>query len=231
MKILAFPFAGGNKHSLSFLRRFVPKEIELITLDYPGRGTRIQESLLYDIHEIVEDAFSNVCQLIQHGDYIVYGHSMGALVATLLCKKIEDEGLNSPLKLIVSGRSAPSVERKKRNISDLPVHSFWQEVIALNGMPSGFMEEPSLKELFEPILRADFKVVEGYEYQENLLLNIPIDVFYGDQELKDLGDIDKWKEESNRPVTIHELKGDHFFIYNHGEYITKSLVKEFFQYH
>ncbi len=230
MKIIAFPFAGGNRHSLSFMKKFLPKEIELIIMDYPGRGSRINEPLMYDINNITTDAFKNIKQLIQDDDYLLYGHSMGAMVAFLLCKEIEKRKLKKPLKLIVSGRSAPLVKRKKKNISDLPKDLFWKEVVSLNGTPSGLLDEPSLKELFEPILRADFKAVEEYEYSETHALNVPIDVFYGNQELKDLGDINKWKEESNKEVNIYELEGDHFFIYNHGKHITKSLVKEFFQY-
>lgn len=44
MKLIAFPFAGGNKYSFDFLRPYLKSnKMALRVLEYPGRGQRIME--------------------------------------------------------------------------------------------------------------------------------------------------------------------------------------------
>ena len=103
MKILAFSFAGGNEFSY---KRIFPNIANIITIEYPGRGKRCRESLLVNIDKLVDDLYSKVLYETNNltTKYIIYGHSMGALIGYLICKRIEELGMSKPLKLIVTGR-------------------------------------------------------------------------------------------------------------------------------
>src|SRR6056297_3046515 len=118
-KVIAFPFAGGNKHCYDFLKNHVSSQnVEIHTMEYPGRGSRIKESLLVDIYSLIDDLYEKVLCLTDDSNYILFGHSMGGLVAYLLAKKIEKHDDNPPFKLIVSGRTPPSIV-KDEEISNL----------------------------------------------------------------------------------------------------------------
>lgn len=224
MTIIAFPYAGGNKFAYNFLKQHFKESVNLEVFEYAGRGNRISEDLMYSVDDILDDLWPKVLKTIEKGDpYIIYGHSMGALVAFLLCHKIKGANLIQPLKLVVSGRKIPTLS-KENKISDYPSEDFWNELVSLGGLPKGVMDEMALKDFFEPILRADFKAVEEFYFEKMEKLKIPMHVLYGDEELENENDFSDWKHETIEKITFHSFKGNHFFIHNHAEDIAKILI-------
>lgn len=226
MKVIAFPFAGGNKYSYNFLNSFLaPFNISMEVFEYSGRGDRINESLCDSIDSIVKDLLPRVLKRItEEDDYIIYGHSMGALVGYLINCKIEELSFKNPLRLIVSGRKSPSTEREQK-ISQLLSDEFWIELIKLGGIPDEI--EKLLRDFFEPILRADFQVVENYTHKTDVPLKIPIDVLYGNEELENESDFQNWKKETTNIVELKEFNGNHFFIYEHAQDIANHFIRTF----
>jgi surfactin synthase thioesterase subunit len=215
MKIFIFPFAGGNKYSFNSLFQ---GQIDTTTLEYPGRGLRINEDLITNINILIENLYSQIQNdIISSDEYIIYGHSMGALVGYLICKKIEESGLKKPLKLVVSGKKPPKY-LKKKILSDLPNRDFWNDVSKLGGIPEEINNHPELIEYLTPILKADFKCIEGYRHQNSPRLIIPIDVFYGSDEDINQEEANAWNEETTGSVNIIQLKGNHFFIFEHKDF-------------
>ncbi|WP_444626240.1 thioesterase II family protein [Flavobacterium columnare] len=216
MKIIHFSFAGGNKYSLN-------KIFNQTSCSFPIEINRNNSDLNTTIEEILNDLKKDNIK----SEYIIYGHSMGALLAYLLCHKLQEENLPMPLKLIVSGKKAPAIPRENK-IFHLPDEEFWNEIVALGGIPDEMLNYPELIDYYLPILRHDFKLVESYKYEKKPKLNISIDVFYGSEEATEeemLG----WKEETTENVTITKLEGNHFFIFNHIEYFQNyfnSLTQE-----
>ncbi len=214
VKIIAFSFAGGSKYSF---QKFTQNLSQIIIAEYPGRGMRVNEDLKFDINSLLEDLLKKVKSVIlSSGDYIIYGHSMGALIGYLICQQIEELGMKKPLKLVVSGRKYPSIKRKKI-LSHLPDKLFWDEVIKLGGIPDELLNYPELMEFYTPILKADFTAIENYQYVKKEKLTIPIDVFYGSEEATEeemLG----WQEETTAKVTINQMEGNHFFIFKHVDF-------------
>ena len=92
-------------------------------MELPGRGQRISEPLLSDIHKIVDDAFLQIKAHINI-PYAIYGHSLGTLLGFLLVKRILNENLQQPLHLFFSGRGGPSVQDKDKHIHALPKKEF-----------------------------------------------------------------------------------------------------------
>lgn len=226
MKLITLPFAGGNKYSYSFLKKRIP-DIEIINLEYPGRGARNNESFINDIDTLVNDIYIKIIHAINQEPYMIFGHSMGALVGYLVCVKIQESGIQQPVRLIVSGRKAPSVKTEKV-LSHLPDNLFWEEVIKIGGIPNELQNHHELINFYTPILKADFGAVENYNYAKKEKLNLPIDVFYGTEEEITENEIMEWKNESTEEVTIKPLKGNHFYIYNHEGFFVNyfnSLIK------
>ncbi|MBA0882490.1 thioesterase II family protein [Flavobacterium undicola] len=223
MKIIFFSFAGGSKYSF---QKLTNKTNDIIVIENPGRGLRMNENLIIDIELLIEDLLEKVKnEIASCKDYIIYGHSMGALVGYLICQKIEELRLQKPLKLVVSGKKSPSAEREVK-IAHLPDQEFWQEVIKLGGIPDELQNHPELINFYTPILKADFTVIENYKYKKKEKLTIPVDVFYGSEEAIEeemLG----WKDETTAEVTITKMEGNHFFIYNHVDFFINLFKKSF----
>ncbi len=225
MKIIAFPFAGGHKYSFPFLRQLLPAKYDFSVIEYPGRGSRVNEDLISSLKPLLKDVLEGVKKEIPQGDYIIYGHSMGAMLGFLVAKELEKEQLQLPIKLVLSGCVAPSA-RVAHQLHELEGIKFWQELANLGGVPKEILQVDTLKSFFEPILRADLNVLSDYHYHEDIL-SIPIDIFYGSEEVEDVLKITLWSQETSSLTRIYRLSGNHFFIFDHSETLVNHLISCF----
>ena len=222
MKIILFPFSGGDRHSYRKVYPHFPAELEIIEHEYPGRGLRYEEPFLNTISEIVEDAYVRLKNHFTDGDYCFYGHSLGALVAFLMCKKIQNVNGKPPLKLFVSGRVAPSVQLRG-SWFDLTEDDFLERVSRLGALPKEILDRKKLRDFYLPVLRSDFKIYESFVYEEGNVLSVPIDVFYGTEDVESVASVHLWERESSSLTRVFGFPGNHFFIFNEFDKIAACI--------
>src|SRR5271165_2863500 len=129
INLLCLGFAGGNKYSYRQLYEKAPSFLNVITLEYPGRGTRMKEPLISEIHELVDDLYRQVKDITESGRYAIYGHSLGGLTGYLLTLKLLENHHRKPEHIFITGTtgpSAPSRLEKKRSL--LPKDEFIKEI-------------------------------------------------------------------------------------------------------
>lgn len=227
IKKICFPFSGGNRYSFN---RFARKAPDFTFIEYPGRGLRTNEELISDLNQLIDDLLPKITDEISScNEYIIYGHSMGALVGYLICQKIEEFGFTKPLKLVISGENHPQIKRREK-IAHLPNNQFWEEVVEMGGVPTELLNFTELIEHYTPILKADFTAIENYHYVKNKKLTIPIDVFYGSEEKITEEEIKEWKNATTGVVNITQLEGNHFFIFKHVDFFShyfKNIAHSF----
>ena len=225
IKIIALPFAGGNKYSYRELSNLVPNNYEWETLELPGRGARMMDGLFPDIRQLAEKIIDDLIKIAAGHEYIIYGHSMGTLLGYELTKMLIDRGEALPKLLFFTGKGGPSVVREKI-VSNLPNKEFWEEVKDLGGVPEELLENDEILEFFGPIMRADFKAVEDYRYDsDDDLLPVPIFVRAGDQEGISYDQLHAWQAMTSYPLDSNTLPGNHFFIFKHPQHIMRQLIE------
>jgi surfactin synthase thioesterase subunit len=237
VNIFCLPFAGGNRYSYREYEYKAASFLNLICLEHPGRGGRFAERLLTDIHLLAADLYQQVRPRLDDGDYAIYGHSMGGLMACLLGRMIRADNHALPIHIFVTGTfgpSSPSREDKKRHL--MPKPDFIQEIRELKGIPDEILQNEEMMDFLEPILRADFTATENYIYEEDSPLDIPFTVITGTEEDMSAEDIYLWQKETTVPVDFLMLPGEHFFIFEHAQEILRiisnkllSQTKEFQQ--
>lgn len=222
MNIIIFPFAGGSQYAYTDLKKHLPTHQQVVCLDYPGHGRRMTESLMDNLDDLVSDAYQQIKDSCV-GEFIFWGHSMGAVMAFLLCHKLMKQGKKLPKQVIVSGRNAPNLLSRKEKISHLPKAEFIDKLRDIGGTPEAVLINQDLLDLFEPILRNDFKALEGF--QVNLpALPIPFQVWTGSEESLNEDDINDWQLTSIFPIAKRVFPGNHFFIYQHLPTIAELLM-------
>lgn len=233
-KVIALPFAGGNRYSFNSIEKHVPKKLAWITLELPGRGNRFKESLLDKVDQMVDDLLSQIIPHIKEGNYILYGHSMGTLLGYELTKRIIKNKLKQPVYLFFTGRGAPGFDRFKNKKSVLPKDIFWKEVYEMGGFPKELFEYDDLLDLYFPIMKSDFKAIEDYEFNSmKSPFLIPIHVCMGDKEIGEeenktpLISMKAWSKETSGSFSFELLKGDHFFILKHPKTIVQRICEAF----
>ena len=158
--LLCFPFAGGSKYSYVEFNKWRPGNLNIKCFDYPGRGSRMQEPLVPDVHELAEDALTQVKPFVGNA-YALYGHSMGALVVYLLLHKLADGGFPLPRHVFITGAPGPSAKKKEKKHL-LEKQAFKAELKKYDGCPHEVLENDVLFSFIDGVLRADFKAVENY---------------------------------------------------------------------
>lgn len=220
-QLFTIHFAGGNCYSFNFLKQHFDPYFEVVALELPGRGKRMTEPLLKDAQDAANALF---LELNKHRKqevlFGVYGHSMGALLGFELIKRLEKE---NPLFLVVSGNAGPNIG-KEELFYNLDQEAFKEELKKLGGIPQEVFDNEELYHFFEPILRADFELVERYETDLNITVNTPIYAVMGDLETN-VDSIGNWKKYTTKTCETSILEGNHFFINDQPEAIASLLKK------
>jgi surfactin synthase thioesterase subunit len=210
------------------LQAYLPDYIRAVPLEMPGRGRRLADNLMRRAHLVVDDLYRSALPYLDK-PYAIFGHSMGSLLGFLLTRRILQERQPPPLHLFVSGRAGPS-----RECADcyhtLPGTEFFSAVRRLGGCPDELFGHPDVIDLFEPVLRADFELVETYRHERRPPFEIPVDVFYGREEGLEMPELEAWAEETTLPVTYTSFGGDHFFILSRPACVSEKITQKLNQY-
>lgn len=166
-------------------------------------------------------------RLEPNSPYMIFGHSMGALMAYELSYRMIEEGRNIPVHLFISGKSAPSVKKQKSALYKLDDDSFKRELFELGGTPKEILEDDDLFELFAPAIRSDFKIVQTYNQSRKPILNIPVTVFCGTKDKQvNINEAKLWAEFTTKTYDQHFFNGGHFFIHKYKEKILSIVTSK-----
>src|SRR5262249_26205255 len=139
--------------------------------------------------------------------------SMGAVIAFELARRLQACHSLIPEVLFVSGRRAPHVPDDDPPLYNLPKDEFIAELGRINGTPEEVLRDEELMDLMIPVLRADFHVVQTYQYSSNTQLRCPIRAFCGSDDFdENRGRMQEWREQTVSAFALHVLPGDHFFL-------------------
>jgi len=209
MELFAFPFAGGGEHCYRELGPYLDKAV-LKTQALPGRGRLIGKPCIRRIDDMVDYLLAQLAPELDR-PYALFGHSMGAFVAYMLARKIIAHHLPQPKVLIFSGRKAPTAfdpEPKHK----LPDESFRKMLRDLGGIPEVVWQDRELMALFEPIIRADFELIETFLYAQCEPVNIPIHLLLGKDDNVTPAEAEAWQRETTLPLAISYFAGGHFYF-------------------
>ena len=143
MRLICLPHAGGGASSFHSLAALLPRDIEMLTVQLPGRESRLSEPPFRRMAPLIDALTDATVPLLGDKPYALFGHSMGALIAYELGRAFERERLPLPRTTIVSGRRAPSVPNTESPLHLLPDDQFVDALIArYDAIPRVIRDEP-----------------------------------------------------------------------------------------
>lgn len=214
MKLLCIPYAGGSSTIYHSWKKLIHSSITIVPLELAGRGGRIGHSFYNSIAgDGTDDLFLCVKEHLDGSPIAIFGHSMGTLFTFELAHRIHRETGQFPIHLFFSGRGAPHLPLKGNPIHELSDAAFQAEVLQLGGTPKEVFEHKELSDIYMPILRSDYRLVEMYEdHDETRMLNCDITILRGNQDRYSQAEAEAWKEYTNGASQLIEFDGGHFFI-------------------
>lgn len=222
--IILLPYAGGNIYSYRPFFNQLDLYFDVLPIELPGRGELSSLKILSDINEITQFIHVNYFnKILLNKDYYIYGHSMGAIIAYELSCLLRGQRKKLPKHIIISGREGPSAISSKKELHQLPSTEFYKELYKMGGIPNDIINNLELMKFLEPTLRGDIRAVEMYKCAFQDKLNIPMTVFYGDQEDLSINNLYLWSNVIKQDVLYKEFHGNHFFIFEHKNEIINYM--------
>jgi len=190
-----------------------PDWLAVCPVELPGRGRRFGEPLCADANllanKLIDELLSQCDQ-----PFILFGHSMGALLAHEIALQLIATGQPKPAMLIVSSREPPHCKTQAIPMrSQLPTHDFLQQVRRYGGLSLALEESQELLDLFLPVLRNDFALVENYLFNSKEILSCPLFAVSGNKEPDyALESLVEWERYSKRWAGSRQFFGGHFYL-------------------
>jgi medium-chain acyl-[acyl-carrier-protein] hydrolase len=170
------------------------------------------------------DALSQVLVPWLDIPFAFFGHSMGALIAFELARRLRRGNNTGPQQLLVASRSAPQKPRRQAAIYDLPEREFIEALHSRYNIPLTALGHGELMQLMMPMLRADFAICDTYEYLPEEPLNIQINAYGGlaDREVT-REELEAWENQTSGTFMLKMFPGDHFFLDSSPSLVTKAI--------
>ncbi|WP_026101257.1 thioesterase II family protein [Synechococcus sp. PCC 7336] len=226
VRLYCFPFAGGAASIFHTWPHLFPTDIELCAIELPGRGRRIKEPLVKRLAPLVE-ATAAALQPDLDRPFAFFGHSMGALLCFELTRCLRRHNQPLPKLLAVSGRKSPQLSTSPPFIHTLPEPEFWAAIKQLGGTARAVFENEEMRQLFFPIMRADFTMIETYAYVPEARLDCAIAAYAGcrDPEVSQ-EQLEAWKMQTSKSFSMELFPGDHFYIDSSLKVLVNSLANQ-----
>jgi medium-chain acyl-[acyl-carrier-protein] hydrolase len=215
MQLFCFPFAGGSPAAFRGWMTELLKDagIEVCAARLPGRDSRLREKPLRSVFEVVVPLVAAMAEIIDR-PYLLYGHSLGAILAFEAARELRRKGVRQPEHLIVSAGPAPQLPWGHSPMHHLDQEAFLAEIQERYGpIASPILNDLDLLELLLPGLRGDVEMRENYQYSPEAPLDFPVTAYGGIQDQTVTpASLEAWREQTTSEFQLYMVQGQHFCL-------------------
>lgn len=224
-RLFCFHHAGGTAAMYRDWGRLLPPSVEPVAVQLPGRADRLRERpytamapLVAALVEVVEPALDL--------PYACYGLSMGAKVCWALAHRLRERASPMPLGLYLAGAAAPDRQegRADWNVPDAEIVRYMRD---MGGTAPEIFSYPTLLASILATVRADLTLVDTFDYQPAVPLDVPIRAFAGTEDVE--GGPERmrgWAEQTSRQFTLEEVPGGHFLDGAGNRRVARAITED-----
>ncbi len=229
LRLFCFPCAGGVASAYSAWSNNLPADVEVCSIQLPGRGSRLMERPFTRLPLLVQTLIP-ILQPYLNIPFAFFGHSMGALLCFEVARQLRRQNLPSPVHLFACSCPAPQISIPSPPIHVLPDTAFVAELRhRYNAIPQPILENNELMQLFLPSLRADFAMMGTYVYTTERPLDSPITVFGGLQDSAiSYDELEAWRIQTHSSFTMQLFPGGHFFLHAPKSSFLQALSQQMY---
>ncbi|QTD96701.1 thioesterase II family protein [Streptomyces cyanogenus] len=215
IRLVCFPHAGGAATYYFAMSQQLDPRFEVTAVQYPGRQDRRTEPLVDSVPRLADQVADALAAVCEDGPFAFFGHSMGAVLAFEVARRLRDRGQAGPVRMFVSGRRAPSRVREGRvHLRD--DQGLLEELRAVGGTDHRVLGDPELLAAVLPVTRNDYRAVETYRWHGGAPLECPVTALVGDADPQTtVQDAEAWAGHTTGAFDLKVFQGGHFYLDAH----------------
>jgi medium-chain acyl-[acyl-carrier-protein] hydrolase len=214
LRLFCFPYAGGGPAVFrDWTQAMDGSGVEVCAVRLPARDSRLNEKPLLSGSEVVATIAAAIIEMLDR-PYVLYGHSLGAILAFETARELRRRGAREPEQLIVSASPAPQLPWADPPMGHLDRDAFLEEIQKRYGeIASPVLNDKELLDLLLPGLRGDVEMLENYLYSHEAPLDCPVIAYGGllDQTVT-RASLEAWREQTRSGFELHMVSGGHFCL-------------------
>jgi len=247
-RLFCFPFAGGGLVSFRAWGELFNDTVEVVAVEAPGRGTRINEAAIDDLDVFVQRLLPEMLAWLDRPSAF-FGHCLGGLTMYATLCALPKAYAHFVKHAFACGVRPPHLLKRRGEFEDnmaydmmlhrdfdarVPPYAqtdeIFADIIRQFDTPAAnkMLEISRLRKVLLPTIRAEFGMAYKYEYRPVEPFSFPISSFVGDADpWVSEKDSARWGDLTRGPFINHVCKGSHFLMAEDGDYILDAINKEF----
>jgi pyochelin biosynthesis protein PchC len=223
-RLVCLPHAGGTAQGYRSWSSSMPDDIRVLAVQYPGRQDRFDEPLVDEVDQMVAPIADAMRSLVGSGQLVIFGHSMGAVLAYELTLELERRHGHVIDLLVVSGAHPPHIPTT-RQVHRLGDAELVADVVRLNPGTAELFRDPGLVDLVLPMIRTDYRLAETYHrpHPESVAADVLAVGGASDPNVS-ATDLDGWAVVGGRHFEVRTFPGDHFYLVEEERALTRSIA-------
>ncbi|GAA4834588.1 thioesterase II family protein [Kitasatospora terrestris] len=225
LRVVCFPHIGGGAALYNGWTGRLPADTELCAVRLPGRENRVEEPLVDELPVLLDGIEGALAPLLDR-PYVLFGHCSGSMLAFQLARRLRAAGRRMPSLLVVSSIEAPAVREITDPMHVLPREELFRRFADYGGIAPSVLADPDLMALFEPVIRADYRLIERLAYHPEPPLDVPLTVIGGLHDpVVEYGAMTHWRAETSRPFSLRLVDAGHFVVDEAADLVARMLAE------
>ncbi|MDV9171316.1 alpha/beta fold hydrolase [Streptomyces sp. W16] len=224
LRLFCIPYAGGGATMYRTWPDALPGDIEVLAVQLPGRESRFSEPPYRRMEPLAEDLVRAMTPLLDV-PYALVGYSMGAVIAHEVALRLRERG-TGPEALFVCARRHPLMEPDFPVLEDTTGDEIWERLRDLGGMPKPVLDNPELRSVLLPQIRADLELNSSYRPGPERVHDCPVFAFGGrDDHTVTHEELSGWAATTRGSFGMRIFEGEHFFVRDHEDELVGEIAR------
>jgi len=231
-RLFCLPYFGGGASAFNSWAANLPNDIEVCTIQLPGREERSNEAPFTDMNELIPE-LARIMEPLLDRPFAVYGHSLGAGIGYELLRYLRREKNLVPAHFFTASWPAPHIEGfvktlggKQENYAKLPEEEIIKKMRNFDLPGQVFANQERMKELM-PGIKADMVIGVHYKHSADEPLANDITAVRGSKDrVYSREDMQAWEQYTSGKFDFRTIEGGtHIFINEKLKEVT-ALISE-----
>jgi medium-chain acyl-[acyl-carrier-protein] hydrolase len=217
VNLVCFPGLAGGAHMYRHWAQLLDDDVAVLGMELPGHGARAGELPPTDLDGLVMGPLLEAVSAVSDRPLAIFGHSLGALVGIEVCQRLVELLGKQPVLFVAAGCAAPGAEHVPPGAVDMTDAEIVAFLRTNGGTSHAILSDPAYVSLLIPLVRAEFRMINGHHFRAEPMLACPVRVYLGmDDPSVSIASARGWEAVTTGQTAIRTLPGGHFFI-QHSE--------------